>query len=126
MNSNAINFGDCYINYQYQKEFVLVNESSMPGKIAIGVQEDSAKNVYRYICGEYEGIINGDSSKYITVNIEVKRLGKISFPLLIQIQGEQLPFPVDLQELVHIDRCFRAELWQNQARRYLRLPGKSH
>ncbi|KAI8854495.1 hypothetical protein BC829DRAFT_439199 [Chytridium lagenaria] len=72
-----LDYKDCFLAYNYQKNIELVNETSFPAHYELLSQEETAKNVYAYAIA--------------------KRLGQINFPVFVRIHGnEDIPLGVDI------------------------------
>ncbi|KAJ3115022.1 hypothetical protein HDU96_001327 [Phlyctochytrium bullatum] len=75
----------------------LVNETAFPAHYELMSQEESAKNVYAYASKNGIGVIHPFSTQMIQVDVQIKRLGQINFPVFIKIRGnEDMPLGIDI------------------------------
>jgi hydrocephalus-inducing protein len=92
-----LDFGDCFLSYPYTQEVEVVNETDFPARFELLCQEESAKNVYSYQSSSGSGIIMPRSTHKIQIEIQIKRLGHLSFPIFIKVSGkEDVPLSVDI------------------------------
>jgi adenylate kinase family enzyme len=83
--------------YPYQRSAELVNETDFPARYELLSQEETAKNVYSYASKNGSGIILPHSSVEIPIDVQLKRLGQINFPIFFKIYGnEDIPLGVDI------------------------------
>ena len=92
-----IEFGDCYLSYSYMGHIELVNDSPFPASYEMLTQEESAKNVYKYSSKSASGVIEPHSHRKVDLDVQIKRLWQVNFPIFIRIAGkESLPIAVDI------------------------------
>ncbi|KAJ3215867.1 hypothetical protein HDU67_010224 [Dinochytrium kinnereticum] len=92
-----LDYKDCFLAFNYQKNIELVNETSFPAHYELLSQEETAKNVYAYASRNGTGVIQPFSTQIIQVDIQIKRLGQINFPVFVRIKGnENIPLGVDI------------------------------
>ncbi|KAJ3106206.1 hypothetical protein HDU97_006839 [Phlyctochytrium planicorne] len=92
-----LDYGDCFLVHNYVKNIELVNETGFPAHYELLSQEESAKNVYSYASRNGTGVIHPHSKQIIQVDVQIKRLGQINFPVFVRIQGnEDMPLGVDI------------------------------
>ncbi|KAJ3332957.1 hypothetical protein HDU76_012454, partial [Blyttiomyces sp. JEL0837] len=95
-----LDFGDCYLGFNYKKYVELVNETEFPARYELLSQEESAKNVFAYSSSNGTGVIMPFASTQIQIDIQIKRLGQINFPVFVKIIGnEDLPLGVDISAI---------------------------
>ncbi|ORY39534.1 hypothetical protein BCR33DRAFT_853320, partial [Rhizoclosmatium globosum] len=95
-----IDYGDCFLCYNYQNDIVLKNDTPFPAKYELLTQEEAAKNVYSYSSRKGSGVIQPRSVERIQMDIQIKRLGLINFPVFIKITGnEEVPLAVDISAM---------------------------
>ncbi|KAJ3287536.1 hypothetical protein HK104_008544 [Borealophlyctis nickersoniae] len=93
----SLDYGDCFLNYPYTQTVELENPTDYPARYNLLSQEESARSVYAYASKSAVGIIAPHSRQHIPVDVHIKRLGQINFPIFIKIDGnEQLPLGVDI------------------------------
>ncbi|KAJ3036631.1 hypothetical protein HDV00_002527 [Rhizophlyctis rosea] len=90
-------YGDCFLHHPYYRIVELENSTDYPARYNLLAQEESAKSVYAYSSKSATGIIAPRERKEIPVDIQIKRLGQINFPIFIGVEGnETLPLGVDI------------------------------
>ncbi|KAJ3184326.1 hypothetical protein HK101_009853, partial [Irineochytrium annulatum] len=93
----STNYGDCFLTHPYVRNVELVNETGYPAKYELLCQEESAKNVYAYASRNGTGVIMPFSAQTIQVDIQIKRLGQVNFPIFIKVFGnDDMPLGVDI------------------------------
>ncbi|KAJ3129345.1 hypothetical protein HK098_001757 [Nowakowskiella sp. JEL0407] len=94
--SPLIECGDLFINYPYIKTVTIQNTSKHWATYEIQTQEDSAKSVFSYNAKCSSGIIKPQSVENLKLDIELKRLGQVNFPVFIKILGQEELFSVEI------------------------------
>ena len=84
-----MNFGDCFIHYTYRKTIELVNESNIPARYEVQQQDASARSMFEYASLNPVGVIEPNSSTFVEVELQIKRLGASNFPLFVHIIGHR-------------------------------------
>jgi hypothetical protein len=75
------------LDYPYSAEITLVNETCYPAKFSLDEKEIFQNLVYSYDVDESSGIIEAYSKFVIKVEIRVKRIGLVTFPIFLRITG---------------------------------------
>ncbi|KAJ3416712.1 hypothetical protein HDV05_000542 [Chytridiales sp. JEL 0842] len=92
-----LDYSDCFLSYPYSRNAQLVNETDFPARYELLSQEETAKNVYSYASKNGTGIIMPHSSVELSIDVQLKRLGQINFPIFIKIFGiEDMPLGIDI------------------------------
>ncbi|KNC96691.1 uncharacterized protein SPPG_07904 [Spizellomyces punctatus DAOM BR117] len=97
LHSFALEYGDCFLNYLYDGYVLLENPTDFPARYKLQLQEESAKAVFQYSSRNAIGVIEPHSETKINLEIQIKRLGQINFPIFLTISGnEEIPVVVDI------------------------------
>ncbi|KAJ3022533.1 hypothetical protein HKX48_005950 [Thoreauomyces humboldtii] len=97
LQNSLLAYGDCYLNYPYDSYVVLENVTDYPARYTLQAQEESARNVFQYTSANREGILEPHSEVQINVQVQIKRLGEIEFPIFLVIRGnEDTPIVMDI------------------------------
>nr|KAJ3422703.1 hypothetical protein HK105_006819 [Polyrhizophydium stewartii] len=95
--SPIVNLEDCFLCYSYHGQIGLVNNSNFPAKYELLPQEETARGVFTYTSQSFSGIIEPHSQRPIAIEVQIKRLGQVNFPVFIKIAGkESAPIAVDI------------------------------
>ncbi|XJO77830.1 hypothetical protein BDV3_002359 [Batrachochytrium dendrobatidis] len=92
-----MDLGDCYLCHGYDQSIKLVNSSNFSASFQLVNQEKDAQSIYTYTSDTIFGVIQPNSSLYVSIKILIKQLGQISFPVGFHIQGrESSPLVVNI------------------------------
>jgi hydrocephalus-inducing protein len=85
------------MNYPYRNNIEVVNDTILPARYSLVLQDDSGKSIYSYTSKNPSGVIAAKSSLLIDLELQVKRLGEVNFPVFVKIFGaEHRPLVVDI------------------------------
>lgn len=88
------------MNYSYGNNIEIVNDSSLPARYSLVLQDDSGQSIYSYTSKNPSGVIAAKSSLLIDLELQIKRLGEVNFPVFVKILGdEQEPLVVDISAI---------------------------
>ncbi|RKO94829.1 hypothetical protein BDK51DRAFT_29881 [Blyttiomyces helicus] len=97
LKQSSLDYGDCFLNNTYELWVELENCTEFDAKYELQSQEESAKSVYAYFSRNASGFIAGMSCHRIQLSIQIKRLGQVTFPIFIYVNGnEDMPLGVEL------------------------------
>ncbi|TPX54724.1 hypothetical protein PhCBS80983_g05802 [Powellomyces hirtus] len=97
LQTSLLAYGDCYLNYLYDRHVVLENTTDFPARYTLQAQEESARAVFQYTSTNREGVLEPHSEVHINVQVQIKRLGEIEFPIFLVISGnEDSPLMMDI------------------------------
>ncbi|KAJ1558923.1 hypothetical protein HK096_003058, partial [Nowakowskiella sp. JEL0078] len=91
-----LDYGDCFLAFAYNNTIELRNETDFPAKYELQSQEETAKAVYAYKSTNGSGIIDPHSRIEINLEIQMKRLGRVNFPVFIKIFGQEEILAVEI------------------------------
>ncbi|KAJ3206444.1 hypothetical protein HDU82_004517 [Entophlyctis luteolus] len=92
----VLDYSDCFLSFTYQKDIELRNDTDFSARFMLLSQEETAKSVFTFASLNGSGIIPPHSVVNITLDIQVKRLGFINFPIFIKVTGNEVPLIVDI------------------------------
>ncbi|KAI9095517.1 hypothetical protein DFS34DRAFT_651319 [Phlyctochytrium arcticum] len=97
LQSFSLEYGDCFLSYPYRHTITLINSTSFAARYMLLKQEESARSVFEYNSINANGEILPNSTVGIDVEIRIKRLGPLNFPVFLSIEGnEEFPMVVDI------------------------------
>ncbi|KAJ3159463.1 hypothetical protein HDU86_001781 [Geranomyces michiganensis] len=97
LQKSLLAYGDCYLNYPYDSHVVLENNTDFPARYTLQQQEESARTVFQYTSTNHHGVLEPHSECRINVQVQIKRLGDIEFPIFLIISGnEDSPLMMDI------------------------------
>ncbi|KAI8900319.1 hypothetical protein BC833DRAFT_523632 [Globomyces pollinis-pini] len=82
-----IELGDCYLDYSYVRTVEFVNDTEHWAKFTIDYKDMSRNSVYSYSFDVSTGVIEPHSIFSITLEVKLKRLGTLNFPIFVSIDG---------------------------------------
>ena len=88
---DELQFGNCFIRYNYEHEMCLVNSSDQMCRFTIMEQDEQSKAVATFEVENYEGVIAANSELIIPVKMRCEKLGNITLPIYITIAGVKKP-----------------------------------
>ncbi|EFC47717.1 hypothetical protein NAEGRDRAFT_78704 [Naegleria gruberi] len=90
-----IDFGECFIGYEYKNFLDLVNNTALSSKYEIILPSEEIQKQYECSTESCFGIVNNKSTSQVEFLFKSKVIGEISFPLYVKVVGsEQPPFEV--------------------------------
>jgi hydrocephalus-inducing protein len=93
----VLNMEDCFLDYTYNREINLVNNTAFPAKYELMPQEELTKSSFLYSSKGASGTINPMSSKTIPLEIQIRRLGVMNSTILVKIIGNgNAPLNLDI------------------------------
>ncbi|KAI8909684.1 hypothetical protein EDD86DRAFT_206048, partial [Gorgonomyces haynaldii] len=94
---SLIDLKDCFLDYEYQTEIKLLNETAYPARFDLMPQDASSLNAFQYTSPRPSGIIEPHSSCSIPLNVQLKRLGVLNSTIMVKIIGSgSTPLLVDI------------------------------
>ncbi|KAJ3023439.1 hypothetical protein HKX48_003133 [Thoreauomyces humboldtii] len=97
LQNSLLAYGDSYLNYSYDSYVVLENDTDYPARYTLQAQEESARSVFQNTSTNREGILEPHSEVQINVQVQIKLLGEIQFPIFLVIRGnEDTPIVMDI------------------------------
>ncbi|KAJ3047832.1 hypothetical protein HK097_011139 [Rhizophlyctis rosea] len=98
LHTPALDYSDCFLSYPYTLPITLSNPTPYPARYTLLSQEESAKTVYAYSSKHSTGTIHASETIHIPLDIQIKRLGQINFPVFVGIDGKSsdLPLGIDI------------------------------
>lgn len=95
--SPVLNYGDCFLAHSYLNSIELVNNTDFAARYEVLSQDENAKGVYSYHSREDSGTIAPYSRAIIPLELKIKRLGLVNFPIFVKIHGnEEQPIGIDI------------------------------
>ena len=87
--TQTLDFGDCYIAYEYTQIIELQNETALPAFCNFETQESSSKEVYTFVVGEGHESLSIFPGKKRTAQLKLRTLksGHIRFAVGLQVAG---------------------------------------
>lgn len=93
----VLNISDCFLDYVYDHEICLINNTSFPAKFELIPQEEFSKTSFIYTSKNGNGTIYPFSKKKIPLEIQIRRLGILNSNILVKIIGNgNAPLCVDI------------------------------
>jgi hypothetical protein len=90
-----VNLGDCFLEYSYFQSIVLVNDTEFCASFTLDEKDDSNNLVYSFEFERSSGVIEPFSNVSVNIEIRLKRIGLVSFPIFLRIHGND-DFPLAL------------------------------
>ena len=94
LKADELQFGNCFIRYNYEHEMCLVNSSDQMCRFKIMEQDEQSKAVATFEVESYEGVIAANSELIIPVKMRCEKLGNITLPVYVTIAGVKKPVSV--------------------------------
>lgn len=78
---------ECFLEHTYCKQIELVNTSAFAARYSIHPQDEVSIPVYTYSPRSPSGVIQPNSIEVIDIDVQIKRLGQLNFPIAVHIAG---------------------------------------
>ncbi|RKP17543.1 hypothetical protein ROZALSC1DRAFT_24102, partial [Rozella allomycis CSF55] len=89
LKDESIELGDCYLDFPYESEIILVNQTNLPARYNLVSEAEIEDNMYHFKAKSTSGIIQPDSSIALGFEVVYKQLGSIQFSLFIATMGQE-------------------------------------
>ncbi|QDZ25387.1 hypothetical protein HOP50_17g79270 [Chloropicon primus] len=87
LNTEVLDFGDCFLGYPYEATLQVVNDSDLPAKFKVIEQDDQSKGLAEYTSVQPTDDIGAHDTVDVKFTLKTTRLGRINLPVLIDIVG---------------------------------------
>ncbi|KAI9356512.1 hypothetical protein DFJ73DRAFT_958267 [Zopfochytrium polystomum] len=92
-----LDYGDTFLSHPYLQEIEISNQTAFYARFELLSQDENAKGVYSYSSLQGVGVIPPHSTAFIPLDVQIKRLGQINFPVFVKIHGvDDQPLGVDI------------------------------
>ena len=87
LNTEVLDFGDCFLGYPYEATLQVINDSALPAKFTVIEQDDQSKGLAEYTSFQPTNDIGAHETVDVKFTLCTTRLGRINLPVLIEIEG---------------------------------------
>lgn len=91
INPLEVDFGDCFIKYNYTKDISVSNVSDIDARYHIQLQDDKSKLHGCYTLDSYDGVIPAFNSITIPITLIAYKIGIIKFSIYFYVVGSTKP-----------------------------------
>lgn len=77
----VLDFGECFLRYEYTLSLTLNNESKLPAKYEVLPQDEQSKGLAVYVSTPSSGDVAGRGSVEIQFTLSTERIGVINLPV---------------------------------------------
>ncbi|GMH35419.1 hypothetical protein BSKO_03287 [Bryopsis sp. KO-2023] len=89
--SDVLEFGQCYIRHPCKKSFRLINESKLPAKFEVLQQDAHSRSLATFTAEPSTGGIAAQGEQVVEFTLSTSRLGRIQLPVLVRVIGSSSP-----------------------------------
>ena len=89
LNTEVLDFEDCFLGYPYEATLQVVNDSNLPAQFKVIEQDDQSKGLAEYTSFQPTDDIGANETVDVKFTLQTMRLGRINLPVLIEVISSQ-------------------------------------
>jgi hydrocephalus-inducing protein len=96
LSSTVLDFGDCFINHNYEQQIQIQNETDLPARFEIIPQDEFSQALAHISTPTPKGVVPANRDLPFAISFTPARLGPVNMVVHIRVAGSEVP-PMELR-----------------------------